>query len=191
MRRLCSRLLIAGAIAALVAAVLVRPRFGHPVTPFMREAAAAATGRVVPRFHERARDRPLVVVFIRPDCPCSEAYEPYTHELFRAYQSRADFLGVVAGEVQEAESWRQKHGTPFGVVADVDRSLARGYAAERSAYTALLLDGETVHHLWPGYSAGMLQDLGKRLAAATGTPEASLPLAGAPETLTSGCLLEP
>lgn len=132
-----------------------------------------------------------MVVFIRPDCPCSEAYEPYTQELFRAYQTRVDFLGVVAGEVPEAESWQQKHETPFSIVADVDRSFARGYAAERSAYTALLLDGETVHHLWPGYSAGMLQDLGERLAAATGKPEAPLLIAGAPETLTSGCLLEP
>lgn len=191
MKHLFTFLLLTAAIVTLAVAVLIRPRVGHPVTPWMSEAAATATGRSIPPLPDSTRVRPTLLIFILPGCPCSDAYEPYTHTLFRAYGTQANFVGVVAGTAQEATDWQRQHKTPFPIIADADRSLARSYGAERSAYTALVLDGKTVRHLWPGYSEGMLRDLGAQLASATGTTEASLHLPDAPKTLTSGCSLSP
>jgi hypothetical protein len=134
--------------------------------------------------------RPLVIVFILPECPCSEEYERFTQELFAKYGTHAQFVGIIAGDKGAAVTWKDAHQTPFPVIEDPDRSIARRCAAERSAYTVLIIEGQTIDHLWPGYSAGMLQELGARLATATGTGELPLQIEGAPKAMTSGCPLE-
>jgi hypothetical protein len=107
--------------------------------------------------------------------------------LFDAYGDRATFVGVIDGGPRDAATWKRRHRTPYLVVADPDLKVVRSFGAERSAYTALVRDGETIDRLWPGYSAAMLRDLGARLASAVGAAEAPLEVAGAPDALTSGC----
>ncbi|WP_020476011.1 peroxiredoxin family protein [Zavarzinella formosa] len=190
MRRFSTTALLVAATAAMAAAFLIQPGTGHPVTPWMADSAQAETGREIPALPGMASDRPTVVIFILPGCPCSEAYEQQTHELFRACGSQAHFIGVVAGDDQEAIEWQREHQTPYLVIADADRSISRGFGAKRSAYTALALDGKTICRLWPGYSAGMLQELGSQIATATGARPFSLQFPDAPATLASGCPLD-
>jgi peroxiredoxin len=180
-------LLLVSAVAVLATAVLMRPSVGHPVTPWMADAAAAVQGRIIQPLPGVSSARPLLVVFILPGCPCSEEYEPYTHELFTAYGPVAEFVGIVAGSPEEAEKWRRDHRTPFRVIADPDRAIAKSYGAERSAYTAFVLQGQIVEHLWPGYSDSMLHEVGARLATTAKIPKKKLEFAGAPKKLTSGC----
>jgi AhpC/TSA family len=187
MRRLFTAMLLMAAVAALAAAVATRSRVGHPVTPRMRAAAVATAGRAAYPMTGVADAGPTVVVFIRQGCPCSEAVEPYMHRLFDAYGDRASVVGVIDGGPGDAEGWRERHRTPYPIVADPDLTIVRAYGAERSAYTALVVDGRTIERLWPGYSAGMLRELGARLAAALGVAEAPLDVGDAPEALTSGC----
>lgn len=190
MKRLATIILLLGALSAIIVAVILNPRAGHPVTPLMSAAATEASGRTMAMVPGISNIRPLVVVFILPDCPCSEEYEVFTHELSAKYGTRAQFVGIVAGDRQAAAEWKDAHRTPFPVIEDPDRSIARSCAAERSAYTALINEGQTIEHLWPGYSAGMLQELGSRLAASIDISEKTLNLEGAPTALTSGCPLE-
>lgn len=191
MNRVATILLLVGAVGALVAAIAIPARVGHPVTPEMQESANIASGRAVADLSVRGVDRPQIVVFILPGCPCSEDYESFTHELFRAYQSEVEFLGIVVGNEQDVEAWSVVHQTPFKLIADPDCSIASRYDAKRSAYTALILDGETIHRLWPGYSAQMLDELNGLLAAESKVPVATIDTAQAPKSLTSGCLLCP
>lgn len=190
MRRLSSILLLGGAALAVVAAILITPRVGHPVTPWMSQAATSMTGKPVLPDPGLICGKPTVSFFILPGCPCSEAYEPFTHELFRAYGTSVNFVGVVAGDEQDAEAWRSKHNTPFQLIKDPDHKLARAYGAKRSAYTVLVTDDQTIHRVWPGYSATMLQEIGALLAATMNTPEVTLDVGQAPASLTSGCVLE-
>ncbi|MES2793428.1 MAG: redoxin domain-containing protein [Planctomycetota bacterium] len=187
MKNLVTVLLLVSAVAALATAVLLPPSVGHPVTPLMADAAAAVQGRTIRPLLGVPSTRPLVVVFILPGCPCSEDYEPYTHELFTAYGPVAEFVGIVAGSPEEAEKWHRDHRTPFRVLADPDRAIAKSYGAERSAYTAFVLNGQTVEHLWPGYSDSMLREVGAKLAVTAKISEKKLEFAGAPKKLTSGC----
>ena len=124
MRKLLSSVLVIAALAAIVFAVLMRPRFGHPVTDEIRDDVVAATSTIVSPLPSVIDRRPLVVMFIIIGCPCSEFYEPFTLQLFHAFGSMAQFLGVVEGTDQEAWFWQQKQQTPFDVIADHDHSLA-------------------------------------------------------------------
>lgn len=187
MRKFATWLLLLAAAAALLAAIAIRSRVGHPVTRRMQAAAKTAAGRPAPPLPGVAWGRPIVLFFIQDGCPCSEAAEPYFQRLAAAYGAHVRFFGIVEGEPDVADRWRREHQTPYPVLADPERAIIRGSRAERSAYTVLITADGVVERLWPGYSAAMLRDLGARLADAVGIDQSDLDLEGAPEVLTSGC----
>ncbi|MHC5543574.1 peroxiredoxin family protein, partial [Singulisphaera rosea] len=57
----------------------------------------------------------------------------------------------------------------------------------RSASVALVSRAGTIETLWPGYSADMLNDLGRRLARLTGVEPKPLDTRDAPIKLAAGC----
>ncbi|WP_422927999.1 peroxiredoxin family protein [Singulisphaera sp. PoT] len=199
MRNSISALLLVGAGIALSAAIASRWQVGHPVTPRMESEAEAVAGRVTGsllaegsdgrtyRLGESSGGRPRVLVFIKGDCPCSEAADPCFARLYSGYRDRAEILGVIDGGLEEAKGWADRHGTPYPILADPDKKLIRALGAESSVYTALIDGQGTVEHLWPGYSSSMLQELGRRLAKLTDTAAAKLDFGDAPEELTTGC----
>ena len=199
MRNRVSWLLFAAGVAVLVfAALKPRPSY-HPVTEAVSAAAAKASrGRATPveamgtdgRWRSPAsasERRPLVLFFIQDGCPCSEAAEPHFQRVQAAYGKWASFLGVIDGDTATARGWSERHGTPYPVLADPERRLIAACKAERSAYVMLVARGGSVEALWPGYSAGMLADLGRRLARLTGQAEVPLDTQGAPDEMVSGC----
>ncbi|MDB5345753.1 MAG: AhpC/TSA family protein [Schlesneria sp.] len=189
MSRLYSTLLLIAAAVALLAAVLIQPRVGHPVTLWMSQSANTVTGRPAIPFAGLTADKPTIAIFILPGCPCSEAYEPHTHDLFRAYGLHANIIGVVEGSGEDLEEWQQRYQTPFPLIADPDHSIARSYEAKRSAYTVLITN-RTVNRLWPGYSGDMLREVGTLLATAAKIPEVPINVSDAPKSLISGCVLD-
>jgi peroxiredoxin len=191
-------LLLAGAIA-FSAALLVRPSGYHPVTPAMLTTAGRVSGRQVTALvaegadglayspAAEARRRPLVLVFIKDGCPCSEAAEPFFQHLHDAYGGRAAFLGVIDGDRELAKAWAHRQRVPYPVLSDPDHRIIDACGVERSASVALVARGGTIETLWPGYSAGMLADLGARLSRHTGLVEITIDAEGAPAEMTSGC----
>ncbi|VTR98295.1 membrane protein : Peroxiredoxin OS=Singulisphaera acidiphila (strain ATCC BAA-1392 / DSM 18658 / VKM B-2454 / MOB10) GN=Sinac_1684 PE=4 SV=1: AhpC-TSA [Gemmata massiliana] len=185
--RVVSALLLLAGGAVLVLAYLLPTRVGHPVTPLMESAADGAAGRKVTTL-PAGGDRPRVIVFVLPGCPCSIEYEPYVQRLHRAYGDQAEFIEVVAGDPGAAEQWKQQHAAPFPVLSDADGKIAREFGALRSAYTALVLNGK-VAKLWPGYSSETLGELGRLISTETNVPVRPIDTNGAPEKLISGCSL--
>jgi peroxiredoxin len=198
-RDLASGLLALAGLAALAYAALRPPAKSHPVTSAMTASAGTMAGRRASALaaegsdgltHSPAadsRDRPLVLFFIQNGCPCSEAADPYFGRLANAYASRASFLGIIDGDSSSARAWSDRHRTPYPLLADPEQRLIASSGAERSAYVMLIAPGGTIEALWPGYSSGMLADLGARLARLTGQLEVPLDTAGAPAGMTSGC----
>jgi peroxiredoxin len=194
-----SGLLIVAAIAVLAVAAWIPPAAVHPVTPSMTDNARAMAGRRVTtreaigtdgRTHapaEEAMDGPLVLVFIRDGCPCSESAEPYFQELQAAYGARATFLGVIDGDLATARDWAARHGTRFPILADREWEIIGDCGAKRSAYVMLVAPGGAIEAFWPGYSSRMLAELGARLARLTGQAEVALNVGGAPAEMVSGC----
>ncbi len=191
-------LFIAGGLVLAFAALKPKVSY-HPVTELMAVAAAAATGERASTIEIMGTDghkysaasasenRPTVFFFIQDGCPCSEAAERHFQQLHKAYGERASFLGVIDGDIATARGWSELHHTPYPILADEKRELIAACKAERSAYVLLVTRGGAVETLWPGYSAKMLADLGRRLAQHSGMPEVSLDTQGAPEEMVSGC----
>jgi len=198
-RDIASLLLLSAGVAALAFAAL-KPRSAyHPVTAAMSTAADASSGLPAPTLEAEgtdgrryspwsdARERPLVLFFIQDGCPCSEAAEPYFQRLHAAHGRDVAFLGVIDGDLKTARDWARGHETPYPILADPGRSLITACRAERSAYVMLVGPGGRIEALWPGYSSGMLVEVGARLARLTRRGEVSLDTRGAPEELASGC----
>src|SRR5262249_35376926 len=134
-----------------------------------------------------ARERPVVLLFIQDGCPCSEAADPHFRRLHAAYGGVASFLGVIDGDIGAARDWSARHETPYPILADPPRELIAACQAERSAYAMLVAPGGNIERLWPGYSAGMLAELGGRLSRLARREEVPLDTRGAPDELVSGC----
>jgi len=136
---------------------------------------------------ELAGDGPLVLVFVKADCPCSVEFAEYFALLERAYGSHARFLGVIDADSTSAERFRQETGVAHVIRADAELSLIRRFHAENGGYVALLTSDGTLDTLWPGVSREMMQQLGHRLAQMAGVAEQPLDLARVPTVLTTGC----
>jgi peroxiredoxin len=194
-----SAILISAGTLALAAAIFLPASRYHPVTPAMLQSAGKWSGSRVPTTQlagsdgltlsiaDIAQDRVAVLFFIKEGCPCSELAEPYFHRLYGAYGTRAAFIGVIEGNASVAGKWARRHRSPYPVLADPDLRVIRACGAERSAYVAVVAQGGSIERLWPGYSAGMLAEVGSRLSVKTGLPETPIDDKDAPTALSSGC----
>jgi peroxiredoxin len=194
-----SAILFSAGILALAAAIFLPASRYHPVTPAMLQSAGKWSGSRVPTttlagsdgltlsIADIAQLRVAVLFFIKEGCPCSELAEPYFHHLHAAYGTRAAFIGVIEGNASVAGEWVRRQRSPYPVLADPDLRVIRACGAERSAYVAVVAQGGSIERLWPGYSAGMLAELGTRLAEKTGLPETPIDDKDAPTALSSGC----
>jgi len=171
----------------------------HRVTVAMLAAAEKSEGQGTSSFRaptadgtictlaDLAMSRPLVLVFIKDGCPCSEAAQPFLNRLHELYGAGAQFAGVIDADAAAARRWAAANRVAFPLLLDPELEVVRRYGAENSAYVALIGRGGKVLKAWPGYSADMLRELGRRLAEMTGAPERLLALADAPQEMYSGC----
>jgi peroxiredoxin len=171
----------------------------HLVTPAMRAATDAMTARPAPPFHTKAtdgttydlaeltREAPLVLLFIKDGCPCSVDAQRFFNRLHAAYGCEIRFLGAIDADDTRARAWGRENRTTFPLLVDPDASIARAYAADSSAYAAVITREGTIDHLYPGYSVAMLGELDERLARLAGVEPRLIDTSGAPDELSTGC----
>jgi hypothetical protein len=145
--------------------------------------------------------RLLLLVFIKNGCPCSVELEPFFHRLERAYDDVARFAGVIDADVRTARRYAEANATPYPILADPQRQIIHRFRAENGAYVALVAlpgtplsrggtgaPGElAIDSLWPGCSAEMFTQIGRRIAAAAGVAERPLDVSGLPSAPVTGC----
>ena len=180
--------------------VPAKPAAGkHLVTPDQLVECGALAERRIEPFSAVAHDgtrftwpaaggpRPLVLLFIKEGCPCSVEFEPYFHRLEERYRDAADFVGVIDADEGQARAYALANKVPYRVLADPDRAIVARFEAKHGGYVALLgVDGQ-IDTLWPGYSAEMMRELGRRIAALRALPERPLDVSDLPRVLTTGC----
>jgi len=171
----------------------------HYVTPRQLTASGAMADRVVVPFRvpdqdgksvalaELSAGRPLVLVFIKRDCPCSVEFEPFFHRVYEAYRGGVRFAGVIDGPPEVARRYADANHVPYPVLADAEMRLVRTFGAENGAYVALLTPDGILDMLWPGCSVEMMQELGRRIATLAGVDEVPIDATGMPEALLTGC----
>ena len=175
------------------------PRTSHAVTPAMVAASGAMAAREIPDFRaeapdaralslrEAAADAPVFLSLIKDGCPCSASAQPFYNRLHAAYGARARFLGVIDDDLDSARRWASASRVGFPILSDPASGLARACGAENSAYSALVAPGGRIEVLWPGYSSGILEEAGRRLATLSGVAFRPIRLADAPAEPLSGC----
>jgi peroxiredoxin len=181
----------------------IRPRPAasekHYVTPGQLTASGAWSEQPAPPLAGVAQDgrtrsladladgRPLVVVFIKDGCPCSAEAEPFFARPRAAYGDRLRFAGVIDGPAEAARNYAKEVGAAYPILADPDKAIIHRYRAENSVYVALVRPDGVIDTLWPGYSAEMLRELGRRVARLAGVAEMPLDVRNAPSVMTTGC----
>jgi peroxiredoxin len=136
---------------------------------------------------ELAGPQPVVIVFIKKNCPCNVEFEPFFHRLYEAYRGTVRFVGVIDGTEESARRYANANHTPYLVLADPERRLIGRCQAKNGAYVALVSPSGVLHTLWPGCSADMMQELSHQIAARAGVAEQSVDTSGLPKVLTTGC----
>jgi peroxiredoxin len=162
-------------------------RAKRPATSFL---IAGIDGRTY-SFEEMTRARPLAIVFIKDGCPCSDQAAPYFQRLQELYEGHARVVGIIDGDVEVARRWASDHKTCYPVLPDPKLEVIQAYGAKGSAYVALVAAGGKIERIWPGYSGEMLRELGGRMAALAGVPEAPFETGEAPKHLFAGCRYHP
>jgi AhpC/TSA family len=175
----------------------------HYVTPAQLVESGGLADRKVRSISAVARDetvfswagmsgaRPLVLVFIRRGCPCSVEFEPFFHRLAGRYRDVAEFAGVIDAGADAALAYATANKTPYRVLADPDRAVIDRFEAKNGGYVALLRPEGAIDTLWPGCSAEMMRELGRRIAELGAVTERPIDVAGMPGALTTGCPFEP
>jgi hypothetical protein len=183
---------------------LSRPKVQkHYVTPVQLAAAGALADGKVRSLSAVAHDgtpftwpgtsatRPLVLVFVRRYCPCNVEFEPFFHRLAARYGEVAEFADVIDAGVDAARAYAAANKTPYRVLADPDRAIIDGFEAKNGGYVALVRPDGIIDTLWPGCSAAMLRELGRRIAELGAVTERSIDSDGMPGALTTGCPFKP
>jgi hypothetical protein len=181
----------------------IPPPDSHYVTPAQLIESGVLAERKVQSFEAAARDgtifswssnsrpRPLVLVFIRRDCPCSVKFAPFFHRLAERYRDVAEFAGVIDAGADSALAYATANKTPYRVLADPDREIIGRFEAKNGGYVALVRPEGAIDTLWPGISADMMRELGRRIAELGAVTERPIDVAGMPGALTTGCPFEP
>jgi peroxiredoxin len=177
-----------------------RPAAGkHFVTPDQLVECGLLAERWIEPFSAVAHDgtrftwpaaggaRPLVLVFIKRGCPCSVEFEPFFQRLEHQYRDTADFVGVIDADADSARAYAVANKVPYRVLADPDGAIIARFEARHGGYVALLGVNGQLDTLWPGYSAEMMQALGRRIAALRALAERPLDVSDLPKVLTTGC----
>jgi hypothetical protein len=183
-----------------------REREVHYVTPRQLTDSAALATTAAPALEAttdgdrlfawpRPDDRrPLLLVFVKKDCPCSVELEPFFHGLERSYGDVVLFAAVMDADVATAKRFSVANATPYPILADPERKLIHRFRAENGAYVVLLVPrgaALVVDSLWPGCSAEMSARLGRRLAVVAGVGERPLDATGLSSALITGCPFDP
>jgi hypothetical protein len=171
----------------------------HYVTPAQLVESGAQAGKTVRSFSAVASDgtvfhwpemraeRPCVLFFMRRDCPCNVDFEPFLHRLADRFRDIAVFVGVIDAGADVAFAYATANKPPYRVLADPDRAIIRRLEAKNGGYVALLSARGAIDTLWPGCSAEMMGELGRRIAKLGAVSERSIDVAGMPRALTTGC----
>jgi peroxiredoxin len=180
----------------------LRPRPGtgkHYPTPKQFIDSGAAADRHIEPFTASADDgthyywpaksgsRPLVLVFIKRDCPCNVEFEPFFRRIEERYGDVADFAGVIDSDVRSARSYVLANHLSHRVLADPERAIIERFEIPNGGYVALLRPAGEIDTLWPGCSAEMICELGRRVAALASVAERPIDVSGMPRVLTTGC----
>jgi hypothetical protein len=171
----------------------------HLVTPKMSAETAKASSNLLPTYRvgdsdgktvvlaARGAARPQFVYFILDGCPCSYDADPLFRKLSKRFRGKVDFIAVTDGDRARAHDWSVQLLEPYPVIPDPEKKIIHAYGAKASVYSTLISTQGRVVKMWPGYSAGLLQDINATLASEAHVPVQPFDPEYAPKVKATGC----
>ena len=178
---------------------IVGPEKIHPVTQDLASAAAKLARSQAPDFNlqgddgksyslkDLARTKPVLLFFIVDSCPCCVTARPYIDRVQNAYKDSVTVLGVINADGPTAKTWARNNSANFPLLLDPSKDTIHAYHAKRGTYMALVAPGGTIDKVFPGYSQGLIKDLGERIANLAGVQPRHIEVADLPKQDTTGC----
>lgn len=194
----------AAIISALTGAVILRPRAvsrpiehaapfrsSRHVAPAEDVAALNSAGpRRVPESLAGVMlpdDRPVIVMFLKADCGCSEDFARLFSAIASQFADRASCLAVIEAADGDAGPFLLSTGLATPYIVQSEGGLAAAWGVTKAGCVALVRPDGIVEAVWPGISRQGFRDVASRLGDADLlTPET---LAGLPGAATAGCPL--
>ncbi len=161
-------------------------------------AAPATVGKAAPAFSIEGSDgkthtlksltkgKALVLYFIKDGCPVNRNAAPFFVTMAKAYNGKANFVGVINGNGDVYNRWKAEFKPDFTILLDSDLKLINDYGAERSPWVVLVSRKGKVLSVHKGYSEKSLGKLSQEIARAANAKPAKLDVSGAPSSDTYG-----
>src|SRR5262249_19739915 len=130
------------------------------------------------------------VLFIKSGCPCNVQFETFFQRFVRAYPA-ARFVGIIDADADAARRYVEANSVPYLVLADPEQSVIPRFGARHGCCVALVRPDGTLHTLWPGYSADVMNQLSRQLDALAGVAEPPVEVGDVPAALQTGCPFGP
>jgi peroxiredoxin len=132
------------------------------------------------------KDGPVLLYFIKHDCPINNRAIKYYNRIGAAYPGTARVVGVINGDKALYEKWAATGQPTYPVLFDPEQDITDGFRVKKSPWVVMVNMDGTVGREWNGYSVGQLGEINTATAGAAGVPAATVDLGGAPEKPTAG-----
>jgi thiol-disulfide isomerase/thioredoxin len=163
-RKLSSQLLLSSFLFSVAATLFV---LASPSWPAAQKTALNLDGNQVDPFLA-ASGKPVVLIFVRTDCPISNRYAPLIQRISAEYGAKVGLWLVYPSRTETAEKIRQ-HEHDFGyklpALRDPQHVLASQAQVQVTPEAAVF--GANRHLLYHGRIDDLFQDFGRARPAAT------------------------
>lgn len=133
-----------------------------------------------------AKEKPLFVVFWKERCPHNPRASALFNSLNKAYEGKAQLVGVVNATESGAASWVKQFEVNYPMLTDADKAAIKAYRLRYSITTVQIGTDGKISKVFEGYGKEQMASLNEAMASAAGTKPAEVDLTGAPGRLTWG-----
>lgn len=134
-----------------------------------------------------AHQRPVVLLFLQADCPCSREAAIYLNRMVSRMGSKVAFIGALDAGPERARQWRKGIAGKFTILADPTLRIARLLRVKTSAGMVVLDGNGRLAGFYPGYSRSVFESLQTQLSNLSGQPVAKELFQDAPTQIRAGC----
>jgi thiol-disulfide isomerase/thioredoxin len=125
-------------------------------------------GKIIQLQNGIAADKPVLFIFLSPECPLCRNYSLVLNKLYGEYADRVRFYGIIPGKTYNAEtvnSFARKYKIAFPLYVDRELKLSRYLHA--TATPEVILLSKSSELLYKGAIDDWFADIGKQRARTT------------------------
>ena len=129
---------------------------------------------------------PVFLVFWKTRCPHNKAASTVINNIAKAYDGKANIVGVLNNNEDASVKWREQFSVPYAFLADPEESIIGSYKLKKSIVTLMVDKDGKVSKVFPGYGEQEMAQLNQAVAESLKVETKEVDLSMAPKNLTYG-----